>query len=118
MRAIYFIESEGIKYYKTDTFWGKSTDFKRAKYHNDDQHDQDPIIYIMLNWDSKNLLLPDKPNNFYNNSIYGYQTLNDLGEITSTVNVKIINYDESDKLFKCSDYKQSIREDKINKIIG
>lgn len=125
MRAIYFIESKRVKYYKTDTFWSKSKDFKHAKDHDDSQHDQDRFL------DS---LLPNKSNleinsngiqidkdadlvDFYNESIYGYQTLNDLGEIISTVNVKIIHYDQSDKLFKHNDYKQLIREDKINKII-
>jgi hypothetical protein len=127
MTAIYFIESKGVKYYKTDTFWSKSTDFKHAKDHDDSQHDQDRFLESLLYRPNKfNLEINstsiqiDKDADlvdFYNESIYGYQTLNDLGEIISTVNVKIIHYDQSDKLFKHNDYKQLIREDKINKII-
>ena len=126
MRAIYFIESKGVKYYKTDTFWGKSKDFKHAKYHDDSQHDQDRFLDSLLysNYSPQgtrpnrsDFEKDDKHINFWDNSIYGYQTLNDLGEIISTVNVKIIHYDQSDKLFKHNDYKQLIREDKIDKIL-
>lgn len=119
MRAIYFIESKRVKYYKTDTFWSKSKDFKHAKDHDDSQHDQDRFLDSLLSVVFRHIQIDKDADlvDFYNESIYGYQTLNDLGEIISTVNVKIIHYDQSDKLFKHNDYKQLIREDKINKII-
>jgi predicted class III extradiol MEMO1 family dioxygenase len=118
MRAIYFVESKGVKYYKTDTFWSKSTDFRHAKDHDDSQHDQDRFLDSLLYRPNRpDFEKDDKYINFWDNTIYGYQTLNDLGEITSTINLKMIHYDHSDKLLKHTDYKQLIREEKINSIL-
>ena len=40
MKAIFFVEIEGIRFYKTDTFWSKSKDFTNAKVHTDSEDDK------------------------------------------------------------------------------
>jgi hypothetical protein len=119
MVAIYFIESNGVKYYKADTFWSKSKDQLHAKEHNDSQHDQERFLESLLYFHN----IADKSKDdlvkiieFYDNSIYGYQTLDDNKTILNTYHIKLIQFD--DEKFITSDYKQTLRQEKINKIIN
>jgi len=80
MRAIYFVEIEGIKYYKTDSFWSKSKDFTHAKIHDDSRNDKDRFFtgliggvkpYNMEEHDEEDWVKIQR----WNGSLYGYQTV-------------------------------------------
>jgi hypothetical protein len=119
MIAIYFIESKGIKYYKTDTFWSKSKDQLHAKEHDDSKDDQERFLESLLYFPNKGDKSKDdlvKTIEFYDNSIYGYQTLDDNKTILNTYHINLIQFDG--EKFITSDYKQTLREEKINKIIN
>jgi len=119
MIAIYFIESKGVKYYKTDTFWSKSKDQLHAKEHDDSQNDQERFLSSLLYFPNKYDKSKDdlvKTIEFYDNSIYGYQTLDDNKTILNTYHLKLIQFDG--EKFITSDYKQTLREEKINKVIN
>ena len=80
MRAIYFIEIEGVKYYKTDTFWTKSSDFTNAKIHEDTSYDKNRFFNSLITGlkPLSDELLEDE--DWVNvqrfiGSIYGYQTI-------------------------------------------
>jgi hypothetical protein len=109
MIAIYFIESKGIKYYKADTFWSKTKDYTNAKEHDDTKIDQDRFLESLLN------SLSDSAD-FYNNSIYGYQTLDKNKMILDTYYLKLIKLDVDE--YKAIDYIQIIRDEKIKSILG
>jgi hypothetical protein len=116
MEAIYFVESNGVKYYKTDTFWTKSKDYTHAKSHNDSEYDITRFFESLLHY-------PNNPNRssefdfvgFYDNSLYGYQTIDD-SNVIMTHYVKIIKYE--DGKFIGIDYKQINRDNKINDILN
>lgn len=80
MRAVYFIEIEGVKYYKTDSFWSKSKDFTHAKIHDDSQSDRERFFMSLLSG------LKPRTDGVHNDedwkkvqrwigSLYGYQTV-------------------------------------------
>jgi hypothetical protein len=122
MIAIYFIESKGIKYYKTDTFWSKLKDQLHAKQHDDSQHDQERFLESLLYFPNKDDKSKEpqfydlvKTIEFYDNSIYGYQTLDDNKNILNTYHLNLIQFDG--EKFITSDYKQTLRQEKINKIL-
>ena len=80
MRAVYFVEIEGIKYYKIDSFWSKSKDFTHAKIHDDSKNDKDRFFTSLISG-----LKPYKVEEHddedwvkiqrWNGSLYGYQTV-------------------------------------------
>lgn len=132
MNAIYFIEKDGIKYYKCDTFWSKSEDRKNAKIHNDSKHDQDRFfdssLYSLEKIMTYNEEERDSIKRFFEGAIYGYQTFKDDqlqnqfslkedSEISETVYLKMIQNIKDDGSFEVIDYKQILRDEKINKII-
>ena len=117
-KAIYFVESKGVKYYKTDTFWSKSKDYTHAKSHDDSEYDITRFFESLLHYpnntnrETKQFDFVD----FYDNSIYGYQTIDDSNNVMDTHYVKIIKY-EDDK-FIGIDYKQVNRDSKINDVLN
>lgn len=118
MKSIYFIESNQIKYYKTDTFWSKSIDYRNAKEHDDSKDNQERFLESLLflpNNSEKTEDLLNKTIKFYNNSIYGYQTLDNDNNILDTFYLKLIEFNGSE--FISIDYKQILRDNKINKIL-
>jgi len=118
MIAIYFIESNRIKYYKTDTFWSKSKYALHAKEHDDSKYDQERFLESLLYFPNKDDKSKDellKVIDFYDNSIYGYQTLDDNKNILNTYHLNLIQFDG--EKFITSDYKQNLRQEKINKIL-
>lgn len=135
MRAIYFVEVKGVKYYKCDTFWSKSSKHTNAKIHNDTKHDQDrffeSLVYGFKPYNVEELN-EEEYTRFknYEGSLYGYQTILDP-ETTDTrfslkEDVKLsepIYLRKIDSISKRGevdsyDYKTVIeRENKINKII-
>jgi hypothetical protein len=119
MVAIYFIESKGIKYYKADTFWSKTKDYTYAKEHDDTKIDQDRFLESLLysqNSLSDGIVAQTLSVDFYNNSIYGYQTLDKNKMILDTHYLKLIKLD-GDK-YKANDYRQIIRDEKIKNILS
>ena len=82
MRAIYFIEIDGEKYYKCDTFWSKSRDKKHAKIHNDEQYDQDRFFTSLIGGFKPYNTSELSDDEFqkmkrYEGGLYGYQTILD-----------------------------------------
>lgn len=82
MRAIYFVEIDGEKYYKCDTFWSKSKDKKHAKIHNDDQYDQERFFTSLISgfkpYNTKELSDDEfEKMKRYEGSLYGYQKILD-----------------------------------------
>ena len=80
MRAIYFIEIQGTKYYKTDSFWSKSKDFTDAKIHDDGKNDKERFFtslisglkpYKIEEHDDEDWVKIQR----WNGSLYGYQTI-------------------------------------------
>jgi hypothetical protein len=121
MRAIYFIESKGTKYYKTDTFWSKSIEHKYAKVHDDSQYDIERFFTSLLGYWNRNKekLTSDELSgivDFYDNSIYGYQLINDSREPIETHSIKLIRYHEGDLI--SDDYKSINRDNKIDDILN
>lgn len=118
MRAVYFIEKDGVKYYKCDTFWSKSTDITNAKIHDDSRVEDflKSLIYVST-LISKHVI---------NGSIYVYQTFNESQldnpyslkkdpEILHTHYIKKL-FLNSNGIWEFMDYKEILRNDKIDKI--
>lgn len=83
-QAVYFIEVDGEKHYKCDTFWSKSTNLKNAKIHNDSDYDKnrffESLCYsIKPNSDNEKYFdLTDERYNHvkkFEGGIYGYQVV-------------------------------------------
>ncbi len=124
MKAVYFIEKDGVKYYKCDTFWSKSTDITNAKIHDDSRVN-----------DFLRSLIGSEPKREYqtasesmiNGSIYGYQTFDESqldGPYKLKKDPKILHTHYVKKLFLNSngvwefmDYKEIVRNEKIGKIL-
>lgn len=131
-QAIYFVESKGVKLYKCDSFWTKSTRVDDAKIHDDSEYDKkrffDSLTSDVKPWKSDTLSdeefkrLKDR----YNESLYGYQTIEGpTNGITIAEDCKlsdpvylrqIISIDQKGE-FDSIDYKVKMRDDKINQII-
>ena len=118
MRAVYFIEKDGVKYYKCDTFWSKSTDITNAKIH-DDSRVEDFLKSLIYG-------LKIDVDNVINGSIYGYQTFDESQldspyslkkdpEILHTYYIKKL-FLNSNGVWEFMDYKEILRNDKIDKI--
>ncbi len=136
MRAVYFIEVDGIKYYKCDTFWSKSSKQIHAKIHDDSEYDQkrffDSLIYGFKPYKEKEWKDEDYPSiKKYENSLYGYQTILDEESKETAFTLKEdSNLSEPIYLIKIEtisksgevesyDYRKVInRETKINQIIN
>jgi hypothetical protein len=74
MKAVYFYEDCGVKYYKCDTFWSTSRDITHAKIHDDSRVDDflrslidSKVTYP--SWNEETIL-----NNMFRDILYGYQT--------------------------------------------
>ena len=140
MNAIYFIEIEGIKYYKCDTFWSKSANFCNAKLH-DDTRVEDFIRSYNYNFEHTGKKLHDLPNsrnsedyeNFRNQCIknigalFGYQTFDDSEKENDYVLKKDAILNEPKYFYRISDiddmgnvtiedYRKIERDKKIDKI--
>lgn len=131
MKAVYFMEKNGVKHYKCDTFWSMSTNQKNAKIHDDSIYDQNrffDVITYRLNKVNEELDLEKAKEiiNFYNGSIYGLQTFEDDAlsnqfslkedyKLSDPIYLKIITI--TDDGFDVTDYKQILREEKINIIM-
>ena len=117
MDAIYFIETNGIKYYKTDTFWSKSKEYKYAKMHNDSEDDQERFLDSLLFGTTRfNKDEMEKYKDFYDKSIYGYQTIIN-GEIIETFNLNYIEYNKDENMFIRHNKKVIDRDEKIKSIL-
>ena len=133
MKAIYFIEIEGVKYYKTDTFWSKSKDFKHAKIHSDSNNDQerffDPLIYQL-----KPRQKPEHDEDEWNKlqkwigSLYGFQrvikddesngwTLSEHALLSEPVYLRIIDTISKSGIVESIDAKVVMRDKLIDDII-
>lgn len=132
MKAIYFLEKNNIKYYKCDTFWSKSKDRQRAKIHDDSKYDQDRFFDSAMSTLKRigdhNNEEKDSIKNFFEGCIYGYQnfeddqlkndfSLKEDSEVSEPVYLKVIQNITDDGAFEVIDYKQILRDEKINKII-
>ena len=124
MKAIYFLELNGEKLFKCDTFWSMSRDPYRAKLHSDSKHDItrffESLLY-MLNDSLKN-----NPEKNFIGSIFGYQTYNDdqttdvlikNGEIPNNVVYLNIIDKLSPNSNEWTDFKSVNRDNKIKSII-
>ncbi len=133
-RAIYFIERDGIKYYKCDTFWSKSDKTTNAKIHDDSDHDKNRFFTSLCSgfkpWNTEEL--NDKDYNIiknYEGGFYGYQTI--LDDITKETTFTLSESSNlSDPIYlrqiisiskngtvDSIDYKVIDRDNKINSII-
>src|ERR1035437_9883959 len=130
--AVYFIElNNGIKYYKTDSFWSKNPEAKYAKLHTDEDSKKFLESYLYtLQWILEN---EKKDGGFEEyrikniNSLYGYQIF-DPDQIDSKNNfilkenpvlsqpfyISIISDIKEDGTVIIEDYKKIIREEKLN----
>lgn len=132
MKAIYFLEKDNVKYYKCDTFWSKSKDRQNAKIHNDSEYDQDRFfdaaLYSLSRIGNYNEEEKDSIKGFFEGCIYGYQTFDDDqlqsqfslkedSEVSEPVYLKMVQNVQEDGTFEVIDYKQILRDEKINKII-
>lgn len=114
MAAIYFIEKNGDKLYKTDTFWSLSKYYKYAKIYSDDKESQKKYLNILMpiiNTIDNNII------EYYDKILFGYQSIEKFGDIVKTVYLYYIEYDENINEFKAVDYKQKNRENKINELL-
>lgn len=132
MKAIYFLEKDNVRYYKCDTFWSKSQDRQNAKIHSDSEYDQDRFfdsaLYSLNRIGNYNEEEKDSIKDFFEGCIYGYQTFKDDqlqnqfslkedSEISEPFYLKMIQNVKDDGTFEVIDYKQILRDEKINKII-
>jgi len=127
MKAVYFLEKNKVKYYKRDTFWSKSKKIENAKIHSDSVYDQERFFESAL-YSLKNCKGKEEIINFYEGCIYGYQTfkedqlqtklsLKKDSEISETVYLKMIKNIQKDGKFETINYKQILRDEKIDKIM-
>jgi hypothetical protein len=129
MNAIYFIEREGIRYYKCDTFWSKSKKIENAKIHTDSEHDQERFLKSLL-YPLENRKEDVNPiENLikqFQDTKYGYQTftnseisglsLKESAKVSEPIYLKYITNIKKDS-YDIIDYKQILRDEKIDKIM-
>lgn len=119
MNAVYFIEKEGVKHYKCDTFWSRSTDITDAKIHDDSRVGD--FLNSLING-----YLKDGGSEL-DGSIYGYQTFEESQlenrfflkpnpEILQTYYVNIIRVKNG--RFEIEDYRNVVRGQKIDNILN
>ncbi len=129
MNAIYFIEREGVRYYKCDTFWSKSKKIENAKIHTDSEHDQERFLKSLL-YPLENRKEDVNPiENLikqFQDTKYGYQTftnseisglsLKESAKVSEPIYLKYITNIKKDS-YDIIDYKQILRDEKIDKIM-
>jgi len=129
MNAVYFIEKNGVKYYKCDTFWSKSDKIENAKIHNDSENDQErflkSLLYSLDRGDVRGDVSEDIIN-FFQDTKYGYRkfkesevdgfSLKKDAQISEPIYLKYITNVSKDG-YDIIDYKQILRDEKINKIM-
>jgi len=129
MNAIYFIEREGVRYYKCDTFWSKSKNIENAKIHTDSEHDQERFLKSLL-YPLENRKEDVNPiENLikqFQDTKYGYQTftnseisglsLKESAKVSEPIYLKYITNIKKDS-YDIIDYKQILRDEKIDKIM-
>ncbi len=128
--AIFFIEKDGVKKYKTDTFWSKDTNPMYAKLHHTDDVDRflKGYLYSIESYAERHNDEFVKIKNEYKGIKYGYQTFED-DQKQSTYTLKenpilsepvycfIIEDIDDNGVCKLLDYKVIERDIKINEII-
>lgn len=125
MNAVYFIEKNGVKYYKCDTFWSKSDKIENAKIHNDSENDQERFLKSLLYSLDRGDVSEDIIN-FFQDTKYGYRkfkgsevdgfSLKKDAQISEPIYLKYITNVSKDG-YDIIDYKQILRDEKINKIM-
>lgn len=135
MRAVYFVEIDGEKHYKCDTFWSKSKNKKHAKIHNDEQYDQERFFTSLIGgfkpYNTKELSDDEfEKMKRYEGSLYGYQTILDEytpethytlleeSNLSDPIYLRQIISISRDGITDSIDYKVINRDLKINKIIN
>lgn len=135
MRAVYFVEIDGEKHYKCDTFWSKSKNKKHAKIHNDEQYDQERFFTSLIGgfkpYSTKELSDDEfEKMKRYEGSLYGYQTILDEytpethytlleeSNLSDPIYLRQIISISRDGITDSIDYKVINRDLKINKIIN
>ena len=138
MNAIYFIERDGVRYYKCDTFWSKSKKIENAKIHTDSEHDQERFLKSLLyplenrKEDVGGFIVTARVNPIENlikqfqDTKYGYQTftnseisglsLKESAKVSEPIYLKYITNVKKDS-YDIIDYKQILRDEKIDKIM-
>lgn len=77
MKCIYFVEKDGVRKYKCDTFWTLSTDIRNAKIHTIDRDFFNGYCgYIRISCSSEGSNLEEKRDRFIG-TIFGYSTFDD-----------------------------------------
>jgi len=78
LKYIYFIERNGVKYYKLDTFWSESKDITSSKvYSSINLELLDSYTHTISYWFENNQDAYLKHYEEWNNAFLGYQTLED-----------------------------------------
>jgi hypothetical protein len=135
MRAIFFIEIEGVKYYKADSFWSKSKNFTHAKIHTDCKDDKDRFFKSLVSglkpypsgteWDDEDWVKIQR----WQGSLYGYQTVVSEGKsdrwtlsedsvLSKPYYLKRIDTVDRKGEVEFSDAVVVLRDQKINEIIN
>jgi len=132
MKVVYFIETNGRRYYKCDTFWTMSSNKTDAKVHGDSLENQEYFFETLCGLltlvkksvkDSKKL---KESYDFFEGGIYGYQVIegNFTGysvdadqEISDPIYLKVIDSVSGDGKYTTCDYKKYDRINKLNKIL-
>jgi hypothetical protein len=135
MRAVYFVEIEGVRYYKTDSFWSKSKKFTDAKIHDDGKSDKERF-FVSLCSGFKPFKKDEHPEDEYNDwilkysgSLYGYQTVKSDGnsdrfslsedaQLSDPIYLRRIDSISRSGIVESSDAIQILRDEKIDQIIG
>ena len=133
MKAIYFLQdTEGVKYYKMDTFWSKSRDFTHAKVHSDSEEDKirffNSLLSTFIKWNN----LPYTDEEFdrlqkWNGSIYGFQrvlveksdgySLLEDTVLSEPIYLKVIDRFVKDGFLEISDARIFMREKLLSNLL-
>jgi hypothetical protein len=131
MKAIYFIEKDGVKSYKADSFWSTTKKVEYAKTHTDSVDDQKRFFESYL---SSMCISKEGDTDFIMSRqglIYGFDIIDNGYNILETIYLKIISkieiIDEKkghlgslskfNLNLEIEDYKLFIRNEKINNIL-
>lgn len=131
MEVIYFIEKDGVKSYKADSFWSTTQKVEYAKTHSDSEDDQKRLFESYL---SSMCIAKEGGVDFIMSKqglIYGFDIIDNGIKILETKYLKIISKIEiiGEKKrhlgslskfnlnLEIEDYKSFIRNGKINNIL-
>lgn len=128
--AIFFVEKDGVKKYKADTFWSKTVDPMYAKLHHTDDVDRflKGYLYSIESYASRNNDEFIKIKDEYKGIKYGYQTfeedqkvdicsLKENPTLSEPVYCFLIENIDDNGVCELLDYKVIERDIKINEII-